>query len=411
MININPEIERFTKQYPTEVVIFVGAGASVYFDMPLMKEFFSRYFSNFSINSFKNLVLQRPIKGDDVILHCMSTMAEYHIDNAIKTKQEDLTVDLEDLIKFMLDVKNNLARPTDSNLLTALNLAITAKYPDLNAKKDSNTFYSENLWRDFVNEIDTSFKKLTRKLYDVYGRKPDDDLVNKINETYEPFLKEIAVHNRGGIAVFTTNYDLCLDVFLKKEKSMYDRPISNGFARTNADERKHWAINNYYKMTDAPIISYFNLHGSVLWKKVKDGWVYYEPDEGMPEITHDDQVALEAPVIGKGTLAICESMYNFYASMLNNNSPKYFITIGYSFRDDILADLTAAHFLRNPNIKFIYISPTQDHFRLFETNTYKNALLHNPKLKENFIWVQEKFGGLSQTKRIINKMREKAVWT
>jgi hypothetical protein len=400
---ISPEIKNFVARYPADVIVFVGAGASVGFDMPLMNAFFSKYFPNFGAETFKGLSLNRPIKGDDILLHCISKMEETQISDAINTRQSQLSVDLEKLLEFMEEVKNNLIRPSDPKVLTALNLAITAKHASLNPEGNPVGFYSEDLWRDFVYEIESSYKILVRKLYEVYGRKPDASLGVDVKNTYDPLFNTIADKVRGSIAVFTTNYDLVLDLYLKNNYRKYDRLYTHGFAPSGSDGRKRWGLENYLKKTDAPVISYFNLHGSVLWERNGLDWIYNEPEEGVPNISSDEQVALEAPVIGKGTLPICQSMYDFYNAVLmaSDKKPRYFFAVGYSFRDELLADLTAAHIVNNPDMKFIHISPTNDYVKV-------TGNAHNERPQRIF-WVNEKFGKTPVLK-LDKMMDELGVW-
>jgi len=353
---VNPPIKNFIDRYSADVILFIGAGASVNFGFPLMNNFFSNYFPNFGLNTLKDLEFKPNLKGNDIILLCMY----YLYENQIIERSENIKTDLEEVLQLMIDIRENINKPDNPNLLKALNLAIIAKYGE-NVKNDieNNNFFKTDLWKNFSKEIDKSIEKLTLGLYKIYGKIENENIEIKLKESYFPLFDIISELTRGNIMVFTTNYDPVLDIFLKNNSNKYDRIFVNGFKYDNQIKRNLWKFQNYFLKTDSNVISYFNLHGSVLWEKEGNNWIYHEPSE-FKEIDYFENALIKPPIVKISKESIFMNIYDFYTEILKNQKPKFFITIGFSFRDTDILEITKKHIKENENLIFIYFSPHAD---------------------------------------------------
>jgi hypothetical protein len=338
-------IKEFVDKYPPDVVLFIGAGASVSFGMPVMNQFFSSYFPDFSVDTLLAFKPKKDMDVRDIILLCMK---EYY-----RVKQ---TYDLEDVIAYIDSIKSLLSKPSDT-YLAALKLVMLDNYgPGLKTEIDPKSIFSDDIINNFKSKVERAQEILTLGLFDVYGKRIEPPTRTLINETYSRLFDLITKAYPGNIMVFTTNYDPCLDIFLKKRSFPVDfrKFVKTGFGNEEGKKVGRWSFNKYFENSNVPIVGYFNLHGSVLWKKESNA-IYCNAPNKIPDVTDIKNAQLAMPLVDKGQDEFSGKMYSIYNAILDHKNNYTFICIGYSWRDERLRRLTTTNLSKKPDSKIIYI--------------------------------------------------------
>lgn len=360
MINNKTIVDEIIERYPPELIIFIGAGASVGFGKPLMQDFFRRYFNEFTKDALKKRIEgKKNIQGDDLLSLCiLNFIEEKGLD-----KTQELRVDLEDLLSYLVDVRDEIKHfvNTKEGLSNALNLALSARFGLENLKSiiEDNTSLI-NIWKDFTSNINDAIDYLIIRLYEVYDINIEEhSLINEISNRYRIFFNYIIdnfMQENGNIVVFTTNYDPCLDIFFEKEGSNYYRVCLLGLDKRVRIET--WSLNNYVIPTNTPVFALFNLHGSVLWTEIDHARATRRNLDEPLDVSKIkiEKIGLAPPVLYKEELEIFRDLYNVYEKMCRNSTTRYFISIGYSFRDKRIVNMTVDGLGYNES-KIINISP------------------------------------------------------
>ena len=350
MSNSETIIGQISERFPPEIVIFIGAGASVEFGMPLMSGFFGKYFNDYNPEHLKSLASSANLTDDNLLALFILDYAEKY--NAIK--KGEFEVDLENLLNYIIECQNSIKKKDNiknSNLLNILNLAVLSRY---GLGTDIKTELLD-IWNDFKLKVDSLINTLLMRLYTVYNINFENvNLCNTIVGRYEMFFRHLLEREtiKGNIYIFTTNYDPCLDLFFKMGDSNYNRTFVDGIHKVSGS--RFWDLSNYIPNTQSTIIALFNLHGSILWTK-SNGRIYKRKLDESNMMDSVDKISLIPPYIKKPDKPPFKEMYDFYNLICSNEQLRYYISIGYSFRDEEIRKNTADGLNKNKS-KILHIN-------------------------------------------------------
>lgn len=274
------------------IVLFLGAGTSIQFDIPATKE-------------FKEYLLQNDTTGVKIL-------------NSLLTQEE--FPDIEHVLtclKELLDTRKNKAGiylgKQDNGILVNENPSITV-----------NEIFGQSLGLyNFI--MQTLFKK--------YQIEPK--LHSTLNDFYGGLFELIGQYSNR-IDVGTTNYDLAVETFCSLNASQYI--CIDGFKI--ADTKFIWMPNKYeelYKASvDIPILLY-KIHGSLNWVKEGSQITKTEQIEYMPEKESSKNVLIAPTLSPKDASKIdpYKSILDLFSERLENSD--MCVAIGTSFRDKIIA--------------------------------------------------------------------------
>lgn len=145
--------------------------------------------------------------------------------------------------------------------------------------------YSEAWWRDnggnFVNmrplleNIDESITILEDVVIDKYSW--NDDFTSILDKVYKPifsFLKE----NSNSLKIVTTNYDRAIENYCENNSMNY----FDGFKEISGH---YWWTGEFHypKQLNYDSVILYKLHGSLNWKKRKDGKIIRGVGEARPQ--------------------------------------------------------------------------------------------------------------------------------
>ena len=210
---------------PSPVVLLTGAGASCPLGMPTMREFRENFGANLS--------------GEEqgIWRAVIDASGSYN-----RVASDD--VDIEQALTCIEDCEMSFRA---AERLWKLIWELTKGSPTV----DEIHLFRQNLWSLRISVLNMICQK--------YGEAPGDDIV----ALYDPLFKLIReLSGQGRTEVFTTNYDLSLEVFVRQRPADYE--LADGF-QTQTDGTETW-VGSYVPPCDAPhSLVLYKLHGSTSW--------------------------------------------------------------------------------------------------------------------------------------------------
>jgi len=184
-----------------------------------------------------------------------------------------------------------------------------------------------------------------------------NDLMEKVVDLYQPLFKLLRKESgHTAIPVFTTNYDLALEVFTDRARS-YGYGMIDGFDHRVHSTNPPWDPNEYHRFVlSAPgakltTLVLFKLHGSVFWQKSGER-IVFNRQPSPEEIEYVLLYPTQTKTIVEDPFLTC---YNYFEECLRN--AKLMIAIGYSFGDDYLNQVIARCQLATPELEIMVFNP------------------------------------------------------
>lgn len=290
-----------TEKPKPDVVFFLGAGASVFADVPDTQSFVSEF-----INQLTNQNDKKVVK-----------LIVSKLNKWLKTNKKDAKVDIE----LLMETLDKLSRKEDEPLLEFyenkeyLLVGYSPKKPILEQLK---TFVKS---KAIVSQDDIGY--------------------------LEPFLGFIKEYH--SIDIFSVNYDICIEQFC----DYFQKSYRDGF-------EAEWNPTVFSDLkTD---IRLYKLHGSVTWYKTSGGGFLKSmvvSDKAYLELyTGEKAESLMLYPIRKWEYAE-PFLENLLAlkNKLQADATKYCIVVGYSFRDDYVRDIFGDSAKKNKELILILVDP------------------------------------------------------
>lgn len=289
------------KGLSSEVVFFLGAGASVPAGVPDTYSF---------VSEFKNSLEENDRK---VIEYIESKLIE-----GKKRKGEEQRVDIE----LLMEALDKLTRKDDEILLHILGIT--------NIKLSVD----QSKWPFLLEKTKTFVKQKTIV--------PADRV-----KYLEPVLGFVEEYHP--LDIFSVNYDLCIEQFCK----VYKRSYRDGF-------EVEW--NPSVFSTPNIDIRLYKLHGSITWYKTGGGGfvksVIKSDNEKIELLTGEKAESLMLYPMRKWEYAepLLENLLTL-KTKLQSESCKYVVVVGYSFRDEYIRDIFWDAARRNKELILILVDP------------------------------------------------------
>ena len=286
------------------ILLFLGAGASVPFGMPTTKE-------------FKDRLLAMPEFKDHGIMKELLSVPDYE--------------DIEHVLRGIEDIE-------------AIGKC-GKKF--LNSLKATDKQYSKLDFGKMLEELDLCRKNINKYVYEFYSF--DKSKKGMVKTHYDSLLKSIFV---GKINIATTNYDQIIEKYVRCNK---DKIPCDGFKDNKSTNEYIFHQNNFNKnKNNEKITNIYKLHGSLNWKKINGDIIRQVKEE---QNRNESENMLIYP-----TLDPKDGLDEEPFTIINNKFKKQInitdvcIVVGYSFRDFHINDIFEK-FVRSGK-ELIIISPT-----------------------------------------------------
>jgi hypothetical protein len=238
----------------------------------------------------------------------------------------------KDLTKLVIEKLGQQEKGMVEKLLKDKNITYDFKegIPDIEILADMMLKERTTIQSDDLLKIETLIKK---NIIEVFAEIKNPILTSHIK--FLSLIKKLCQNRAVSIWLFTTNYDLLLELAAMEVKV----PIYNGFEGIFAryfDVDKidlvHGTKKVFFHEYKEPIIKLIKLHGSISWYK-KDNEIY-EISDNYPRKENFERIMI-LPNREK-TFECMENPYDKlfrYANQIIGNQCKYLVSCGYSFRD------------------------------------------------------------------------------
>jgi len=350
------------------MIIFLGAGASKPFGIPTMVEFVEEF--------------EKELVNWDSEYH--GEESEINLYNYIKKFLGD-----EGDLEAVLSILNLLSEKVDLKRLGLRGIYYADYFIRRNHILLEYDLQERNI--DPILNAKTLTIKIKKFIKEKCKPKNNDDVFDVYNKFFE-----IIMPVGNTFDIFTTNYDLCVEIFCKQKGEMINRGIkpdeSRGLSvlRGNPDKNK-----SMYPLS--------KLHGSIDWYKIGGDICEREStDHETGDHTKYDQVIegemMIYPVQEKYIYRdpFFDMFHYLKEKLFNNGGAKTrCIVVGYSFRDDAITNIFIDAVKRNPNLKIILLDPEAN--EIIEKNL--------KQIRDNIVPIEENFGGDKALNELLKKLK------
>jgi hypothetical protein len=345
-----------------EIGFFFGAGASIEFGISSMKQMTKGFAKEIKNKDRKEAYLFRLIY------------------NSLENMHGKNNVDLEAIMSVIIGLKEK-ERPNEN--IGDLGLFILKRKGIIGAAK----YFKYDI--ELLNKLEKKFQKFIRK--SVFLNRIN---IDKLRKVYSDFFNQIcAVSNCSNPnsedsnlhkntfqkwTFFTTNYDNALEEYWINYRKYVDLDL--GFKRQNkimaAEEFVGRNLNNTYGG-----MQLVKLHGSVNWMKNKERDI-----EEYPYNSNYDRVKAQS---GSGDILADIMIYPLSQKQLyftpfiqlfrileaELNKRKYWIVIGYSFRDMIIRTMFEKALAEENNRQIILVHPHAQYIKKLFQNKLRDQII------------------------------------
>jgi hypothetical protein len=326
----------------SKLFLFAGAGASQPFDKWLMKEFIDHLIAEIHSHTV-------PPTGLHGVLDTIIDYRGKDLENILKEIN-----DITDKSDYLGDTRrinyiHNVLEGDPERHKQAMAILGREQLPAITSSSFSRN-YSE------LTKMCTRLRNVIEKMiYDHYG------VLNreKIVEVYDPLVNTLMeiVGEHKFLPIFTTNYDSCLEEYVKEA----DFELVDGFSPTRGGREIVWKEDTFDNLRPNMTKRYlllFKLHGSVTWYddggviKYLSASIHRPSNERIRNVLiypAKNKIALDDPFF---------TAYDYFQRCLDHSASGVFI--GYSFRDyDTVTKIKSA-LKFNDKLRLVILSPNAD---------------------------------------------------
>lgn len=285
----------------SEIVFFLGAGASVAADVPDTYSFVDKYIKNIESSQKRETI-------KDIIEKLKQWKAE---------QRREIKVDIEDLLESLTKLKNKDQEP-------------------LLAFIEGGHFVTDGYYdkQPLIDEL----KDFIKSKAIVSGKN-----IQYLQPLHDDFIREY-----GSLSIISVNYDTCIEQFCNNNKLTYQ----DGFD-------SHWNPDVFEKNTN---IRLFKLHGSVMWYQSERG--DYKKSDVMTERREIRSIFNEKaenlmlyPMQKLDYVGPLLELLVRVKGFLESETCRFLIVIGYSFRDELIRRIIWDAARKNKELHLILIDP------------------------------------------------------
>jgi hypothetical protein len=316
------------------VVMFLGAGASRPFGIPTMKEFVLSFEDEIRSGSKDELKLYLEVKE-------------------VASKYSNV-VDLETIFSILEGLVNGDPRGSTSHYGNyyyhlALGEAFqkaTYQYITIISQKMSVAASLRQRLEDYVAQKCKIPTDQFDNIMKVYG-----DLFTKLSGRTAGGKQHDALFPSGDWAIFTTNYDTCIESFCRKAKI----DLNNCFFYNTALRRR---IPNWDALSSGGL-KLIKLHGSINWS-IEDDGLLVELDTSGPSIVGAERFVGRRMIYPVDQKLVYQDPFLrlYHRLLIDLASTDKWIIIGYSFNDPIVTRMFIE--ASSSGKKMVYVHPEAD---------------------------------------------------
>ena len=313
------------KEEPEDLVLFLGAGASMPFGIPGMREFIELLDSAIGSGEIPTE------EGEKELWQKLLTVGE----------QENEQTDLE----WILSTLNFLSEHDLPSKIKLLNFT-----------------FDEDILEDMQSKARNLKEKVQECIKEKCVVRPErrNDAATYYRQFFEELLNARGYHPK----IFTTNYDNVIEVSNKERNLGLDpetdphRPkivLVNGFLTPNESRRRIWDPRAFEVRIIGGSVSqyFFKLHGSIDWYAASSDILEIPVVAQKIKLINGEEAGslLIYPVEGKRIFSppFTELFYQFRAALLYE--ARILLVVGYSFRDEIFQKLLKEALDRNKSLR------------------------------------------------------------
>jgi hypothetical protein len=345
-LNERQGITEAVNRHPGKALLFLGAGASKPWGLPIMNEFFEAVY------------------GDDV----RSRIYEY-INHYREVRITGNDPDAEVRLRLLLLAKNIYGNLNDHWDLEAV-VTVLYKIGALNEQEITGSPESllYGLYCDYYESMKVPpgdfiafagkayvdiYNFLMPKIVSVYKVSKSTSDGRVINRAYSSILETLRAYSKSPVPVFTTNYDLVL------EKYVFQNDYFDGFIPAHDTEFPVFAVRNlvdYLKTGNYKKPLLIKLHGSLNWMGKGEETEKYSEEIPFEEYENVDYIL---PIIGKGieeNKPVFRYKYSIFADYVKKPDLRLILVIGSSLRDVPVLRIIQEGFRSNENLFMIITS-------------------------------------------------------
>lgn len=326
----------------SEIVVFLGAGASDFLEKPMMEAFIDKFLQETTLTTEEQEILKTFI---------------------VVNKKKDLEFILSEIDEIC---KRKYFRGKNCNYLKDfLDTAIlTTGESELSKLLGLSTFKQDTI-KTSVSNFGSKYEtlcgycntlkwKIYRKLFEVYYSVDDIKTKNLFNPFFN-LLKINLKNKKITIPVFTTNYDKAIEKFSELNDTV---ELTDGFDFVKKKKIERWSNETFEKFKPVSKklnICLFKLHGSIFWYKMDNHIIYSNVVTNFPTDHHIEPVILY-PNNTKNILSDpFIAGYSYLQKCLDKT--KFIVFVGYSFRDYITITMLKSALRFNKGLKVLIIDP------------------------------------------------------
>lgn len=315
-----------------KMTLFLGAGASVFAEMPTTK----RLVRMVQDNTFGRKNWESP-GAKRLAVNIIKAHIEKDVEELYSTIRDMIAAEMQH--RTIVDYK-------------------TKKYnnEELDCVRRITTLYDSNeTVKDETTDTDETIRTLESLERDIRDTLLNNLMVgprhlNTIGSTYSKLFKFVS-------HIVTTNYDNVLETYCEQAKLN----LVNGFKSSYLGYRRIWS-GAWEDENNA--LHLIKLHGSITWQKDGDGTVL---EIGRPGLRGMDRDVMIAPTLGKKDYGndIFPALLNRFETVLGKT--ELLVVVGFSFRDPEINRILRCRLERtdanHPPMRLLYVDPKPERLK------------------------------------------------
>jgi SIR2-like domain len=299
------------------VVLLAGAGASFGVSReryPTTRAFYERFVEP------KKLYERTPFRIADDFIRSSKGLPLANFDLA--KPSEASPVDIEEILFAAHELRDSLSNFRGTSKSITRFASHHLKFQDFGAYGNNVTSSLENA----SHALEAFIRDVDLLVHEAYGEKPSEA---ELDASWVPFLRDVSMHAKS-LDVFTTNYDLVLEMAIRR--STLD--VDFGYKDDGATRELNLAAWTDRLSSSKSGALLTKLHGSVHWLRgARD-----EIEIGGPSSKdYERQVALYPGYKGVPTREPFKSFHDYLADRLA--AADVILVVGFAFRDEYINQL------------------------------------------------------------------------
>jgi hypothetical protein len=331
-------------------MLFLGAGASKPLGIPTMKEFTRAVLEDME---------KRKVNFEKVISTIQAGVTKFGVEADI----EAILTILDGKVKPGKNLENLGAQLID----------LPEEFRDA-PEKDVAWVVMNEIENSIYNICSQVAPQLATKLYSRLWKMLSDPISIRYRENARTILPAGTLVKR----VFTTDYDLSMEIFLRSEKIGFD----DGFRVDDSGE------NSFANLWSDQQVQLFKLHGSINYYLMENGKIVKSNAPLKHTNMYGDRVKEQMMIYPMGEKYATRRPFYETLGQLRSalQAEQFCIVIGYSFRDVAINNAFIDAIRINPSLRILLVSPSADRVKgTLDPNLATRVLAWNGSLGNDLL--------------------------